>query len=148
MLNYRKNLTVRLDIEALTFSPRQTYALTKEFGDRFQLLYTIEKAPDEIISLGRKLDFPQTLMDRLIHKKLNNKGLFLIILHAIEQCEKADLNMQYQDGSSFLHQAVHANNITVYKWLLEAGVNSNLKNNQGRTALELAKELKREEFFS
>lgn len=66
MLNYRKNLTVKLDVEVLTLPPQETYALAKEFGDRFQLLCTIEKAPDEIISLGQKLDSPKTLMNRAI----------------------------------------------------------------------------------
>lgn len=46
-----------------------------------------------------------------------------------------------EDGYTFLHKEVIAGNLTSVEVLLAAGVDKNMQTNQGKTALDLAKQL-------
>jgi hypothetical protein len=53
---------------------------------------------------------------------------------------KCGLDVRYEGGKTFLHLAVEANRSEFVKWLLQKGIDRTLKDEQGFTALDLARE--------
>jgi ankyrin repeat protein len=60
--------------------------------------------------------------------------------YLLTKVDSKDINAQDIDGFSYLHLAVLIDRISLIKYLLINGINYNLKDNKGRTALDLAKE--------
>lgn len=169
LLSENKNLSIKINATTLNISSNQIRALFKEFGEKLTFLIdakttqlktteiyalanicreqiemiTTGKRGEELFRIGNKIQYPDLMLDRFIRRLSQDKALFDLIVYTFKnhpQPKMTYLDMRFNNGSTFLHQAAKIGNQRAYQWLLKAGANAKIKDGKGRTASELLKD--------
>ena len=138
---FGKRLTISLDTSQVKFSPTELIALAQIEGSQLHLSCLRENKTPAVFNLGGRYRHPERLMDFFIMKGCTNRPLFDVILTLLKNSPQQEigLNMRFNDGATFLHQAVIAKNTAAEKWLKEAGIDVNIVDNKNRRAENLKK---------
>ncbi|WP_394776135.1 DUF2314 domain-containing protein [Flavobacterium sp.] len=91
---------------------------------------------NEVLLVNGQKQNPANLIEHPMSKNMREKFRDFLNQHPDE------ITYQDQEGFSLLHRETIAGNLTTVAILLESGVDVNMKTNQGKTALDLAKQLK------
>lgn len=91
---------------------------------------------NEVLLVNEQKDKPENLIEHPMSKNMKEK-----LQEFLEQ-NPSEITYQDEDGFSLLHRETIAGNRTSVAVLLESGVNKDMKTNQGKTALDIAKQLK------
>ncbi|MCV9933752.1 DUF2314 domain-containing protein [Flavobacterium sp. LS1R47] len=97
---------------------------------------------NEVLLVNEQKEKPENLVEHPMSKNMKEK-----LQEFLEQ-NPDEITFQDEDGFSLLHRETIAGNVTSVAVLLESGANKDMKTNQGKTALDIAKQLKWEHLIS
>ncbi|MCV9928716.1 DUF2314 domain-containing protein [Flavobacterium sp. LS1R49] len=89
---------------------------------------------NEVLLVNEQNEKPENLIEHPMSKNMKEK-----LIDFIEQNQN-EITHQDEEGYSLLHRETIAGNLTSVEVLLASGVDTNMKTNQGKTALDYAKQ--------
>ena len=142
LLKEKRQLGLILDVTKMPFQLAEIYPLAKELPDRFQLICKRASGKIATFYFGKRLNKPEELLDAFIQRHCLSHSFFRAIIELMEKyppSKEVNINMRLpaERGGTFLHRAASAKNFLAYQWLIEAGIDPNIKDNQGRLAADL-----------
>jgi uncharacterized protein YegJ (DUF2314 family) len=90
---------------------------------------------NEVLLVNEQKEKPENLIEHPMSKNMKEK------LQDFLKQNPDEITYQDEEGFSLLHTETVAGNLTSITLLLESGVDKNMKTNQGKTALDIAKQL-------
>lgn len=135
------NQESKLGCEAILLYLIKKYSLdpnTKDKDGRTALFYTRFTIPD-LLDLGARID--------LVDNAGNTPLMYWCISGGIVEYHFKALNHRNHEGKNALHYAVRYEQPSMIQNLLDHGVDCNIKDNSGKTALDYAREWKRTDLY-
>lgn len=98
---------------------------------------------DKLLNAGADVSLTQADRGTALHEAVMSGGFEAV---KVLGNKYADLNkLLISNGDSLLHLAIYTKNKDICEWLIKNGLDKNMKNHEGKTPLDLAKELHAEQ---